>query len=158
MDLIKSGSYIDIFYAKACATTKISTVAGYHVVLATLVFSIATYILPVMSPEAASLIKMPDVLQWYTSFFSITTYILPVISPEAACLMKISVVVQWCISFLSITTYIVPVISPEAASLMKIPDFQQWWISFFSIIRDYHTDFSYRPQYQPETPLPDREL
>ena len=39
MDLIKSGSYIDIFYAKICATTKISTVAGYHVVLATLLFS-----------------------------------------------------------------------------------------------------------------------
>ena len=40
MDLIKSGSYSDIFYAKAktCATTKISTVAGYHVVLATLLF------------------------------------------------------------------------------------------------------------------------
>ena len=36
MDLIKSGSYIDIFYAKICATTKISTVAGYHVVLAKL--------------------------------------------------------------------------------------------------------------------------
>ena len=34
VDLIKSGSYIDIFYAKTCATTKISTVAGYHVVLA----------------------------------------------------------------------------------------------------------------------------
>ena len=29
MDLIKSGRYIDIFYAKTCATT---TVAGYHVV------------------------------------------------------------------------------------------------------------------------------
>ena len=38
MDLIKSGSYIDIFYAKTCATAKISTVAGYHVVLATLLF------------------------------------------------------------------------------------------------------------------------
>ena len=36
VDLIKSGSYIDIFYAKTCPTTKISTVAGYHVVLATL--------------------------------------------------------------------------------------------------------------------------
>ena len=36
VDLIKSGSYIDIFYAKTCATIKISTVAGYHVVLATL--------------------------------------------------------------------------------------------------------------------------
>ena len=36
MDLIKSGSYIDIFYAKTCATTKISTVAEYHVVLVTL--------------------------------------------------------------------------------------------------------------------------
>ena len=34
MDLIKSGRYIDIFYAKTCATTKISTVVGYHVVLA----------------------------------------------------------------------------------------------------------------------------
>ena len=34
MDLIKSGSYIDIFYAKTYATTKISTVVGYHVVLA----------------------------------------------------------------------------------------------------------------------------
>ena len=33
MDLIKSGSCIDIFYAKTCATTKISTVAGYHVVI-----------------------------------------------------------------------------------------------------------------------------
>ena len=39
MDLIKSGSYIDIFYAKTCATTKIRTVAGYHVVLATLLFN-----------------------------------------------------------------------------------------------------------------------
>ena len=38
MDLIKSGSNIDIFYAKTCATTKISIVAGYHVVLATLLF------------------------------------------------------------------------------------------------------------------------
>ena len=38
MALIKSGSYIDIFYAKTCATTKISTVAGYHVVLAMLLF------------------------------------------------------------------------------------------------------------------------
>ena len=38
VDLIKSGSYIDIFYVKTCATTKISTVAGYHVVLATLLF------------------------------------------------------------------------------------------------------------------------
>ena len=36
MDLIITGRYIDIFYAKTCATTKISTVAGYHVVLATL--------------------------------------------------------------------------------------------------------------------------
>ena len=36
MDLSKSDSYIDIIYAKTCATTKISTVAGYHVVLATL--------------------------------------------------------------------------------------------------------------------------
>ena len=38
MDLIKSGSYVDIFYAKTCATTKIRTVAGYHVVLAMLFF------------------------------------------------------------------------------------------------------------------------
>ena len=38
MDLIKSGSYTDIFYAKTCATTKIRTVAGYHIVLATLLF------------------------------------------------------------------------------------------------------------------------
>ena len=38
MDLIKSVSYIDIFYAKICATTKIRTVAGYHVVLAALLF------------------------------------------------------------------------------------------------------------------------
>ena len=32
VDLIKSDRYIyiDIFYAKTCATTKISTVAGYH--------------------------------------------------------------------------------------------------------------------------------
>ena len=37
-DKIKSGSYIDIFYAKTCATTKISTVVGYHVVFATLFF------------------------------------------------------------------------------------------------------------------------
>ena len=35
-DLIKSGRYIDIFYAKTCATTKISTVVGYHVVFAML--------------------------------------------------------------------------------------------------------------------------
>ena len=34
-----SGSYIYIFYAKTCATTKISTVVGYHVVLATLLFN-----------------------------------------------------------------------------------------------------------------------
>ena len=39
MDSIKSGRYINIvFYAKTCATTEISTVAGYHVVLATLLF------------------------------------------------------------------------------------------------------------------------
>ena len=38
MDLIKSGNYIDIFYAKTCVTTKLNTVAGYHVVLATLLF------------------------------------------------------------------------------------------------------------------------
>ena len=36
VDLIKSGSYIDIFYAKTCATTKIRTVAEYQLVLATL--------------------------------------------------------------------------------------------------------------------------
>ena len=41
MDLIKPGSDIDIFYAKTCATTKISTVAGYHVVLATLLCKLA---------------------------------------------------------------------------------------------------------------------
>ena len=40
VDLIKSGRYIDIFYAKTCATTNISTVAGSHIVLATLVFQI----------------------------------------------------------------------------------------------------------------------
>ena len=40
MDLIKSGRYIDIFYAKTCASTKISTVAGSHVVLAKLLFVI----------------------------------------------------------------------------------------------------------------------
>ena len=38
VDLIKSGSYIAIFYAKTCTTTKISTVEGYHIVLATLLF------------------------------------------------------------------------------------------------------------------------
>ena len=39
MDSIKSGgSYTDIFYAKICATTKIRTVAGFHVVLETLLF------------------------------------------------------------------------------------------------------------------------
>ena len=38
MDLVKSGRYIDIFYAKTCAPTKISRMAGYHVVLATLLF------------------------------------------------------------------------------------------------------------------------
>ena len=40
VDLTKSGRYmyIDIFYVKTCATTKISTVAGYHVVLATFFF------------------------------------------------------------------------------------------------------------------------
>ena len=37
---IWSGRYFDIFYAKMCATTKISTEAGYHVVLATLLFSV----------------------------------------------------------------------------------------------------------------------
>ena len=36
VDLSKSGRYIDIFHTKTCATTKISTVVGYHVVLATL--------------------------------------------------------------------------------------------------------------------------
>ena len=36
VDLIKSGRYINIFYAKTCATPKISTVVGYHVVLAML--------------------------------------------------------------------------------------------------------------------------
>ena len=41
MDLIKSGSYIDIFYAKTCATTKISTVVGYHVVLAPLLLTMS---------------------------------------------------------------------------------------------------------------------
>ena len=45
MDLIKSGSYIDIVYAKTCATTKISTVAGYHVVLATLLFHAAVHLI-----------------------------------------------------------------------------------------------------------------
>ena len=40
VDLIKSGNYIDIFYAKTCATMKISTVMEYHVVLATLLFKI----------------------------------------------------------------------------------------------------------------------
>ena len=40
VDLIKSGTYIDIFYGKTCATTKISTVVVYHVVLATLLFII----------------------------------------------------------------------------------------------------------------------
>ena len=42
VDLIESCRYmyIDILYVKTCATTKISTVAGYmyHVVLATLLF------------------------------------------------------------------------------------------------------------------------
>ena len=38
VDLIKSGSYVDIFYAKTCSTTKKSTVSGYHVVLAMLLF------------------------------------------------------------------------------------------------------------------------
>ena len=41
MDLIKSGSYIDIFYAKTCATTEISKVAGYCVVLGMLLFIIS---------------------------------------------------------------------------------------------------------------------
>ena len=42
MDLIKSGRYIDIFfYAKICTTTKLSTLTGYHVVLAMLLFKIA---------------------------------------------------------------------------------------------------------------------
>ena len=40
MDLIKSDSYIDIFYDKTCATTKIRTVAGCHVVLAMLLFTL----------------------------------------------------------------------------------------------------------------------
>ena len=42
MDLIKSGSYSDMvfFFAKTCATTKISTVARYHVVLAALLLKI----------------------------------------------------------------------------------------------------------------------
>ena len=42
MDLIKSGSYTDILCAKTHATTKISTVAGYHVVLITLLLAILT--------------------------------------------------------------------------------------------------------------------
>ena len=45
MDLIKFGNYIDIVYAKTCATTKISTVAGYHVVLATLLFHAAAHLI-----------------------------------------------------------------------------------------------------------------
>ena len=36
MDLIKSGSYIDIFMPKHVQQQKISTAARYHVVLATL--------------------------------------------------------------------------------------------------------------------------
>ena len=41
VDLIKSVSYmyIDIFNYQTCAITKISTVVGYHVVLAMLLFS-----------------------------------------------------------------------------------------------------------------------
>ena len=39
LDLIRFGRYIDICDAKTCATTKISTVAGYHVVLAMLLFN-----------------------------------------------------------------------------------------------------------------------
>ena len=41
MDLIKSGRYIDIVYAKTCATTKISTVTGYHVAHATLLLQLS---------------------------------------------------------------------------------------------------------------------
>ena len=46
VDWIKFGRfmYIDIFYAKTCATTKISTEAGYHVVLAMLLFQYVTQI------------------------------------------------------------------------------------------------------------------
>ena len=43
MDLIKSGSCIDTFYAKTCAITKINTVAGYHIVLAMFLFYLASY-------------------------------------------------------------------------------------------------------------------
>ena len=46
MDLIKSGRYIDLFDAKTCET-KISTVAGYHVELATLLFVIRTFMVAI---------------------------------------------------------------------------------------------------------------
>ena len=49
MDLIKSGKYNDIFYAKICATTKISTVAGYHVVPAMLLFFFVSFFLAHLS-------------------------------------------------------------------------------------------------------------
>ena len=39
MDLIKSGSYTDIFYTKTC-NNKYKHKAGYHVVLATLLLEI----------------------------------------------------------------------------------------------------------------------
>ena len=41
VDLIKPGSYIDNFYDKTCAITKISTMVGYHVVLVTLLLQLA---------------------------------------------------------------------------------------------------------------------
>ena len=56
MDLIKSGSYIDILFAKTCATTKISTVVGYHVVLAVLLFRLCYQYLSIdlLSGQAVS--------------------------------------------------------------------------------------------------------
>ena len=44
VDWIKSGRSMDIFYAKTCATTKISTVAEYHVALSTLYFFLIIFL------------------------------------------------------------------------------------------------------------------
>ena len=58
MDLIKSGTYIDIFHAKTCATTKISTVAVYHVVLATLLSNFYYLIVRKCSDHVSSLQRL----------------------------------------------------------------------------------------------------
>ena len=64
MNLNKSGRYIDIFYAKTRATTKISTLAGYLVVLATLLLNKCRLFLKKtfdMNPQPTETIAKPQV-------------------------------------------------------------------------------------------------